>query len=427
MLKKIDKYDRYKKVLKPNCEFYGLGIENECYLMYEDFVTVLGYDIKNKKDPTPHCVNYYDYYKKSVLEECYKNIKDDDKFQIPLFINSYSLGYGPDKSVIIKLLDNSDVLKSMCMNEFMFDCDTIEVITQKFVNTTVIDCVTELIEIKKIILSEIKRIISNKIKFQDANYGFVKYVSNMNNISICNNGTYHIHLTLPTKLDSKCEIKDFDLFKNKHSNAIRSIQLIEPLLVACYSPPDIFSKYNDKFSKCSARLALSRMIGLGTYDTKLMRTGKLDYDSKHNSWFIKFHKESGYEVPKLLGYDFNFNKYKNHGIEIRFFDYFPEKYLYDVINIIVLVCSISLENEICNPIELECWHDLMCNVMKYGTDTKIEKEYITNVTNNFKITCDMKENNPKYVLQEIINNTYNKKKHPWINQISPNMIKPKVI
>ena len=50
----------------------------------------------------------------------------------------------------------------------------------------------------------------------------------------------------------------------------------------------------------------------------------------------------GYQFNDKIGYDINFNKFKNHGVEIRFFDWFPEQYLTDLINFFILLAAHSL-------------------------------------------------------------------------------------
>ena len=120
-----------------------------------------------------------------------------------------------------------------------------------------------------------KGIFKDSIIYPPINYGFVRFNSNINNLGICNSGTYHINITLPTMLDVNGDIMYPERFKNIHMNAIRAIQWIEPVLVCIYGTPDILSQYNNDYSKGSLRLMLSRYIGMGTYDTKTAIKGKL--------------------------------------------------------------------------------------------------------------------------------------------------------
>jgi saccharopine dehydrogenase (NAD+, L-lysine-forming) len=53
-------------------------------------------------------------------------------------------------------------------------------------------------------------------------------------------------------------------------------------------------------------------------------------------------KDSPYLINQSIGYDINFNKFKNHGIEIRFFEWFPEEYMVDVANFFILLAQHSI-------------------------------------------------------------------------------------
>jgi hypothetical protein len=78
---------------------------------------------------------------------------------------------------------------------------------------------------------------------------------------------------------------------------------------------------------------MSRYIGVGTYDTDVMKTGKLvqmNFNAIH-AWKSVVVGESFYaeisDYRKLIIGHVNFHKHKNHGIEFRIFDYFDEKHL----------------------------------------------------------------------------------------------------
>jgi hypothetical protein len=65
-------------------------------------------------------------------------------------------------------------------------------------------------------------------------------MTNMNNIGICNSGTYHINITMPTEIKNT-QIVNPGQFKKMHCNAIRIIQWFEPFIIALYGTPDILS------------------------------------------------------------------------------------------------------------------------------------------------------------------------------------------
>lgn len=112
-------------------------------------------------------------------------------------------------------------------------------------------------------------------------------------------------------------------------------------MIAVYGSPDPFSLFNEysnknNFSKSSQRCAISRYIGIGTYNSDIMKTGKIlslpineilcnnfDY-----WWFNKYYEENGYNKLNEIGLDINFNKHYNHGIEIRFLDHINDNKKY---------------------------------------------------------------------------------------------------
>ena len=131
---------------------------------------------------------------------------------------------------------------------------------------------------------------------------------------------------------------------------------------------------NDKYSGGSLRLMLSRYIGLGTFDSEKMIKGKIlndiDYKNK-NHYFEKLYENSYYYPPSTIGCDFNYNKFVKHGIELRIFDYFPEEYLENVINFILLLCQFSINTYIPNPTEDEDWKEFVINILKYGSEANL--------------------------------------------------------
>jgi len=459
-----NKYKKYYSSHVENDTYFGLGIENECYFVFDEFAIVTGKELKNNTKPDRYCVNYYNNFKKDNLKKFYDKINNNDLFKIPIIMNSHYITkydkFGECNTIKYKVDNpkfNGTTLFQLLMNKgknfremydkyFSFDGDTFEFTTQHFYKTTVEDCVNELFTIKQIIINEIQSIVNSEkisiskfgnFSFQKYNFGFAKILTNYNNIALCNNATYHINITLPIKLNSKKEIEDFGHFRYIHKKAIKIIQWIEPLIIACYGSPDIFSIYNPEFSSGSQRIALSRYISIGTYDTKKMITGKLlnsyhysKVSNKNKIWYNKYHQNSGYNPPKSIGYDFNFNKFKNHGIEIRFLDYFPEFYLQDFINILLLLCQFSLSNpelkSDLNPIDNDVWNDFTVNCIKYGSKVTISQKYYEIIKTIFVIS-DIDSVNPINMLTEIVKTLYLKyKDEDFIRNISPNMKLPKI-
>ena len=64
-------------------------------------------------------------------------------------------------------------------------------------------------------------------------------------------------------------------------------------------------------------------------------------------WYNKYYENNGYNKLKEIGYDINFNKHYNHGIEIRFLDHITEdKKIFESFDGLMLVSAIiGLMNE----------------------------------------------------------------------------------
>ena len=227
------------------------------------------------------------------------------------------------------------------------------------------------------------------------NHSFAMYMTNINNVNMFNNGTLHYNLTLPTKLDSNKNIEDKINFVKIHKEAIKIIQWFEPILLSIYGSPDPFSKFDDFeyknfFSPVSQRCAVSRYIGIGTYNTDTMTPGKIltipiESHPKFNDnewWFNKYYKNCAYKKRKEIGLDINFNKHYSHGIEIRFFDYIeqPDK-LFESFEFIIYLMDVILDNEndtknILNPITNNLWNELTFGLMTLGNKYHINNQII---------------------------------------------------
>jgi len=347
----------------------------------------------------------------------------EDIIKMPMYINGYTFQnvdiYGQHKTHYSKAPVSNKKYCGMSIDQYMnyvspvynrlfkknvtFDGDTIEFITSRFFKTTVKKVVEELGMIKKKFIAEIDKHLSKKLLFENStivypeyNYGFVSFLTNSNNLGICNNGTYHLNITLPTKLSNDNTIVDMDLFKKKHSDAIRMIQLMEPLLIALYGSPDILNTIarlnadakinadatkddasNKDISYCggSLRIMMSRYIGLGTYDSETMESGKKLDDCIPPNYFERLHQGGEYFPPSKIGFDVNYNKFKNHGIELRIFDYFPEEYLGDVLNFILLLCEHSGYKKIDKPQNNKAWNDMVIQCIKFGSDATISQDF----------------------------------------------------
>jgi len=406
------------KHFKKNDIYWGLGIENELYLEFDKPIIInKSFFLKNHKRER-YSVNYYDSYKQENIREMFekileylRNLNEDfneESIKLPLLLNANSFvrtdRNNNSKTLYTKLcepnpkfvgstlfqdlIDRDKYFLSTHNREWLFDGDTIEFTTLNFYNNTLDNIINELDDFKSNFINKLQSYQERyslfdelgKIQFMRGNHPFALQMTNLNNISIFNNGTLHYNITLPTMLDKSKQIKDFNEFYQIHKKAIKIIQWFEPFLISVYNSPDIFSELNEDgkifFSKCSQRCALSRYIGIGTFDTDQMKTGKIltisveEFDNCKNWWYRRFHQESGYNELTSIGLDINFNKYKNHGIELRFFDHISDTSLMResfefIIYLMDEVFRTNTDN-IINPIKDQVWNNLTYNCMIYG-------------------------------------------------------------
>ena len=414
--KSYDKHAKYvefyKDQVKVDEEYWGLGIENESYLMFAGLDTVARGFLQENRLPERYSLDYWKNFKYAVVNTTLARLPR--KIKVPIYVNSYGfqntdlLGehitiYTKERKRVENPLYSGqtideylkrvspDYVKFLDKN-LIYDGDTFEFTTFNFYKTTVTSVIDELTTIKATVLAEMnKRLVSKftifktPLIFPPFNYGFVKFQTNKENIAVCNNGTYHINLTLPTKLTKEGKIQNENEFKAQHANAIRAIQWIEPILVALYGSPDILHMLNSSYAGGSLRLAMSRYISLGTYDSATMEKGKLLDTCVPTAHFTNMHEASPYIPPHTIGYDFNYNKFTKHGIELRIFDYFPEKYLESVINLILLVCQHSILNPVPDPRGSSLWNDLCIKAIMKGSSTKVTSEMFSLIYSVFGV------------------------------------------
>lgn len=448
----IDKHLKYKSQYKKKTRFWGLGIENELYLEFENRKKITKDFFLNSKIRERYSIDYFSNYKKEYLDEALKKTLErmgNNVLLIPILINSHSFTKtdksGNHKTLYKKnnppnpLFSGKNLLEFLCekdsffsnQNDFwLFDGDTVEIINKKFYNKK-LDKVLEEININKnIFIQKLNKIFQEeqlftefgKITYMKDNYPFASFLTNINNISMFNNGTIHLNLTLPTELDDNCAILDKQLFVSQHKKLIKLIQWMEPLIISVYGSPDPFatiSNYKNKnmFSNCSQRNAVSRYVSLGTYNTDTMENGKIltklieDLPMSHLDfwWYKNLHNSSAYNSLDQIGMDINFNKHWNHGIEIRFLDHIPDnKLLYECFEFIIYLGDFVLNGkfDFINPITDEIWNKLVYSVMIKGIYYRLtlEEIYIYENIFDFKI----KKSNVVDIYYEIFYHLKNK-------------------
>lgn len=432
----IYKHYKYKNTYKPSTIYWGLGIENEIYLEFTNNIKITKHEFLNNHQCERYSINYYSNYKDQYLKEAFEHFSKyiPENISIPHLVNSHSFtktDFNNEPKTLYKKIyelnpkfNGSSLIETLNKHDkyfeetyginWIFDGDSIEFTTNNFFNATLKDTINELNKYKTEFINHLNDSFTDlnifqeytPIKIMTDNYNFSIYNTNLNNISMFNNGTLNYNITLPTKLDNNGQIEDRIKFIKDHKNAIKIIQWLEPFIVAIYGAADVFSnihsyKNQSLFSKSSQRCSISRYIGIGTYDTDSMESGKIltspltEHPCFHMDywWFTKFYKNNAYTLLNDIGYDINFNKHYNHGIEIRFLDHIPDdKNIYESFEFIIYLMDHILseyqtqtKDELINPIKNPLWNNIMLNVMINGSSYNLTPEEINIYNKIFNI------------------------------------------
>jgi len=415
--------------------YWGIGLENETYMQFEESLIVSGEFIQEKIGFEKYSIDYRKCYKPESLTPVLKKAFDiNENYTVSRMMNSHSLEkldinyqhktLSPIKplmdtetgEVIAQPIENPDYLGQSIMEVFLedqpyniqsmitqrnktmgsvhFDGDSIEFVTKYFENRTIADSCKELKATKKLFLDKINEsaVLDGKLSFPDYNNGLNMFMTNQENLVLFNNGTYHFHITLPS-LTEDSRIVDYNEFNKTHGNAIYLLQWFEPFFIATLGSPDIMGVISDKYSLDkkftlgSMRNAMSRYIGVGTYN-KAMPKGKiLTYKVDDFRKLLKFEKEENiwwrdqieadmeYEMLSEVGLDFNQEKMYQSGFEFRSFDEFPAEYLNDVLFSIILICEHSLNlPDVQWAHDSKAWNNLVFKTLKMGYSTEINED-----------------------------------------------------
>jgi hypothetical protein len=415
----LGKHKIYKSQYKTGELYWGLGIENEVYLEFEKKTSVSKRDFLTKHKEERYSVDYFANYKydflKMVMKKVVANIPTDE-IDLPILLKSHSFSrtdiqnealtlYTAEtkpnpmfsgKTFLEKLQDADPYFKESYDIKWMFDGDTIEFPTRKFYKVVLDDVLDELSSVKQDFIEHLNNTCEKEeifqkygpLKIMEKNHGFAKYMTNLKNVAMFNNGTLHYNITLPTRLDSSGKIKNRETFIKDHRKAIRAIQWMEPFLIGLYGSPDPFSQLSPElFSAASQRCAISRYIGLGTYDTDVMKSGKIltrfldeiEFSKNEYWWFHQYYKKNGYKKLDEIGMDINFNKHYNHGIEIRFLDHLSDdRDIAETFEFLIYLMDFSLESDLIltyeNPGTSCLWNGLLVNIMKQGQNYVLTEE-----------------------------------------------------
>ncbi len=423
-MQNLPKHKKYKQYYKPNDTFWGLGVEHETYLETSKLKQVTLGDLKECNKRERYSVDYLTVYNKEQLHKALDGLfssekqssqqqqqKKEQPIRIPILMNAHSFQKtdiqgehkttyeripkpNPNfngKTIYEWMLDqNPDIFKEEYEKSYLFDGDTIEFVTQDFYKVTAMDVMHELVTKEKEFLRALNSLPREGLfktyapfKIAEKNYGFASYLTNLKNNAMFNNGTIHINITLPTKLNENAEIEDFTSFKHKHQNYARAIQWLSPLIVAKYGAHDPLSEsegqyegqtegrsIGELYAAGSQRVAISRYIGLGTYDTDQMEVGKILTKPKATlkdiDWYDTYTKKAAYNLPEDIGMDINFNKHYSHGLEIRILESLPSYELQEVIQTLIYLADYSLIHTVPNPKKSPLWHNIALNCIHNG-------------------------------------------------------------
>ena len=406
----LPKHQKYKNMYGQNELFWGLGIEEETYLQFKKPIFVAAPLIRQNHAEERYSVNYYSSFKPGYRTYFETQFPDASGcIPMPYFINSHALSkcdtngfhqttYEKNPKQNLKFSGKTffEELQEFCPDiflkeyevNFIFDGDSIEFMTLGFYKTRAKTIIKELITYKARFLQKINEFLLVKRRYMDKgmleypqkNPGWAVFYTNPMNVAMFNSGTYHINITIPSLLGAKVgdeppPLLHPKIFEQQHKQAILLYQWLEPLLIAVYGTPDPFSSRNPEFSHASQRCAMSRYIGIGTYDAAEMKEGKIltmEIDTIKAAsypywWYLRYHEKSAYKKLEKIGLDINFKKHYNHGIELRFFDWFAEDRLFEILEFLISLADCAIErSEVDDPSLSETWNDLVLGIMQEG-------------------------------------------------------------
>ena len=408
MAANLQKHARYKAAYDPSGGlFWGIGIEEETYLQTSRPIQVATPIIRLCHAPERYSVDYSGTYDPLVLAMSLADRFPDKIGFVPLpyYLNSHAFTamdtVGHHRTTYAKVPKPTPGFSGKTFFEelqahdptifkggheviFMFDGDSIEFMTQRFYCAKVPGVVAELSGAKADFLKSLNRFVKARglfklyggaLTFATGNPGFVVQMTNPSQVAMFNNGTYHFNITLPSYTDpvgpaALPALRHPAAFVADHRRFIRLIQWLEPFVLAMYGSPDPFG-----LTKASQRCAISRYIGIGTYDTSTMPEGKLLSQSTTRIrgsdnpfwWYRRFHENSGYIPLKSIGMDINFRKHHNHGVEIRCLDWFPHERLTTLLTFFIRLADLALSRPLVPEAVLsETWNDVVVGVLKEG-------------------------------------------------------------
>jgi hypothetical protein len=426
-LQNLPKHQKYKSSYKTNEVYWGLGIEHETYLETSKLKQISLKELKENQKAERYCVDYLTVYTRDQFHNALDGLFEEDKpILIPILANSHSFqktdlngehmttytripkpnpNYNGQTIFEWLCKQNPDIFVEEYDKSYLFDGDTIEFMTQNFYKTTVYEVMHELKAIEKQFIKGLNCLPREGLlktyapfKIMDKNYPFASYLTNLKNNAMFNNGTIHINITLPTKLDKEGKIADFNKFKEDHRKLAKALQWISPLMVAKYGAYDPLcesSNGGEKYAAGSQRLAVSRYIGLGSFDTDEMPVGKIltvpVKSLKNIDWYYEFHKKADYKFLDEIGLDINFNKHYSHGLEFRILESLDYEDINKILDTTIYLADFCMEVELINPKLSKLWHKLAEKCVLDGKGYKVDVYDQNELFKIFNVPYDAKE------------------------------------
>lgn len=370
----LPKHGKYKAAYKRFDLYWGLGVEHETYLKTTQTKDIVTFEGAMKQER--YSVNYYAVYKPEPLKAALAQLVavEGGSLRVPILVNSHSMTHCDVFNIHRTTYEKtpkpnpaycgvtfwewicglSPWLRDSFDACFTWDGDTVEFMTQRFYKATVKECMAELRDITGRFEAELKRLPRKGFL---SGYGplclaapknepFAMHLTNLRNVAMFNNGTLHINLTLPTRLGWNRRPLCWKRFVSQHRSLARLIQWLEPVMIAVYGSGDPLAAVSDRYAAGSQRVAVSRYIGLGTFDTDAMFAGKVLTLKRAvlgpMPWYDWLAERTDYIQLDSIGMDLNFNKHGAHGLELRFFDQMPYDALEGLLEKLVLVMDAAL-------------------------------------------------------------------------------------
>jgi hypothetical protein len=415
-MRNLTKHIRYGPRYQRWDYFWGLGVEHETYLATSQRRRVTALEGAALK-PERYSVNYYTNYRPDVLGGALRAVSGSGLI-VPVLVNGHSFThcdvFGEHATTFDRVpqpnprfsgkrmwdwvCEHSVWLRDELDRSYQFDGDTIEFITQNFYRATVDSVLEELEATETRFIEEMGRLPRAGILTAYApmtlaaprNEPWATYLTAPRSVSMFNNGTVHVNVTLPTRLGWDRRPLWPRHFLEEHRCLARLIQWMEPLWVARFGSGDPFAAAGvdvsgRRFAAGSQRLAVSRYVGLGTFDTETMVAGKILQVSRTVAgplpWYDWLAERTGYTRLDYVGLDLNYNKHWSHGLEIRLFDQMPVAALRTVLEEIVVLCDVARTRVAAgrmmpNPRRSAAWQVAAGAAILEGEGWRVEPEFV---------------------------------------------------